>query len=185
MIINATGHRPNKLGNAYDVHHPTNIEIGRRMRAFILKQAGFNEATKTFSYKNEVTLISGMALGVDTIWALVALKLKRDFPGKFKLECAIPCKGHAKNWLEGSKITYENILKLADTVTFVSNEEYQPYLMQKRNEYMVDKADIVFAVWDGTKGGTGNCVNYAKEKKKPIYRLHPFELTEGFLPQSA
>lgn len=29
--------------------------------------------------------------------------------------------------------------------------------MQKRNEYMVDLADKVVAVWDGSKGGTDNC----------------------------
>ncbi|PLS19644.1 DUF1273 domain-containing protein [Bacillus sp. M6-12] len=177
MIITVTGHRPNKLGNAYDVHHPTNVAIGKKMREFILSQAGYDKETNTFAYEGEITLISGMALGIDTIWALVAIKLKKDFPNKFKLECAIPCKNHPSRWIKESQEIYYNILKQADKVTQVSNEEYKPWLMQKRNEYMVDTADIVFACWDGTKGGTGNCVDYAKKVKKPIYVLHPFELT--------
>jgi uncharacterized phage-like protein YoqJ len=181
MIITVTGHRPDKLGNAYDVHHPTNVAIGKKMRDFILKQSGFDRNTMSFSSDEVVTLISGMALGIDTIWALVALKLKREFPNKFQLECAIPCKNHSSRWLAESKKIYEDILSKADIVTQVSDEEYKPYLMQKRNEYMVDKADFVFAVWDGSKGGTGNCVNYAKKKKRTIYVLHPFELTLDIL----
>lgn len=37
-------------------------------------------------------------------------------------------------------------LRKADTVKLVSDEEYKPWLMQKRNEYMVDLADKVIAV---------------------------------------
>lgn len=176
MIITVTGHRPNKLGNAYDVKHPTNIAIGRKMREFILQKAGYDSTNNTFSYKGEVALISGMALGVDTLWALVTLRLKREFPGKFKLECAIPCKNHSSRWGKDSKVIYDDILSKADTVTQVSDEVYNPWLMQKRNEYMVDTAEMVFAVWDGTTGGTGNCVNYARKEKKKVYVLHPFEL---------
>lgn len=181
MIITVTGHRPNKLGNAYDVHHPTNVSIGKKMREFILKQSGFDKSINTFSVEEEITLISGMALGVDTIWALVALRLKKDFPGKFKLECAIPCKNHPSRWGKESQKIYHDILQQADKITQVSDAEYNAYLMQKRNEYMVNTAEIVFAVWDGTKGGTGNCVNYAMKVKKTIYVLHPFELTGAFI----
>ena len=45
--------------------------------------------------------------------------------------------------------------------------------MQRRNEYMVDKADTLIAVWNGTSGGTANCVKYAKKKGVDIVRLDP------------
>ena len=32
--------------------------------------------------------------------------------------------------------------------------------MQKRNEFMVDNSDLVVAVWNGTSGGTANCLAY-------------------------
>ncbi|WCK56973.1 SLOG family protein (plasmid) [Aneurinibacillus sp. Ricciae_BoGa-3] len=177
MIITVTGHRPDKLGNAYNVSHPTNLAIGKKMREFILSQAGYDNVTQSFVSDEVVTLISGMALGVDTIWALVALKLRKRFSDKFRLECAIPCKNHSSRWNESSKKQYADILLQADVVTHVSTEPYKPSLMQKRNEYMVDKADLVFAVWDGSNGGTGNCVKYAKEQKRTIFVLHPFKLT--------
>lgn len=43
--------------------------------------------------------------------------------------------------------------------------------MQKRNEYMVDLADIVIAVWDGSASGTGNCVRYAERCGKQIIQI--------------
>ena len=46
--------------------------------------------------------------------------------------------------------------------------------MQKRNEYMVDLADRVIAVWDGSKGGTANCVKYAEKVGKEIIRIEPY-----------
>lgn len=58
----------------------------------------------------------------------------------------------------------------------VSDEEYKPWLMQKRNEFMVDRVDTVLAVWDGSDGGTGNCVKYAKKIGKHMLRLLPDSL---------
>lgn len=71
------------------------------------------------------------------------------------------------------KDLYNDILSKADTVKLVSDEAYKPYLMQKRNEYMVDLADKVIAVWDGSKSGTANCVRYAKKCGKDIIKIQP------------
>lgn len=66
---------------------------------------------------------------------------------------------------------YNYILKKADVVKLITGEDYKPWLMKKRNEYMVDLADKVIAVWDGSKGGTYNCVKYAEKKGKEIVRI--------------
>ena len=50
----------------------------------------------------------------------------------------------------------------------VLNETYAPGCFHQRNRYMVDKADCVIAVWDGTPGGTGYTVAYAREKGVPV-----------------
>lgn len=36
---------------------------------------------------------------------------------------------------------------------------------------MVDNSNAVLALWNGSEGGTGNCVRYAKEKNKKIFQL--------------
>jgi hypothetical protein len=33
---------------------------------------------------------------------------------------------------------------------------------------MVEHADIIMALWNGTPGGTSNCLLYARQCKKPI-----------------
>lgn len=37
-----------------------------------------------------------------------------------------------------------------------------------RNKEMVDKADIVYALWNGISKGTEYTINYANEKKKEV-----------------
>jgi uncharacterized phage-like protein YoqJ len=158
MIIAATGHRPDKLWG-YDLKNP-NYKILHDKIVATLKE-------------HDVThCISGMALGVDTVFAIAVINLKKEIPNII-LECAIPCLNHDSQWQAESRKMYANILNKAEIVTQVSNEKYNPWLMQKRNEYMVDKCDKLLAVWNGTTGGTHNCIKYAKSKGKEIILLNP------------
>ena len=158
MKICVTGHRPNKL-YGYDL---SDLRWQRLKEKFkqILKENNCDEA------------ITGMALGVDTVFALAVLELKEE-GYNIKLHCAIPCKNHSCKWMKESIDQYNDILSKADVVKLVSDEEYKPWLMQKRNEYMVDLADKIIAVWDGSKSGTANCVEYAKSKGKQIIQINP------------
>jgi uncharacterized phage-like protein YoqJ len=89
------------------------------------------------------------------------------------IECAIPCRNHTSKWQQLDKLRYLKILEEADIITKVSNEIYQPWLMQKRNEYMVDKCDLLLAIWNGSKGGTGNAIKYGQKIKKQIKIINP------------
>jgi nucleoside 2-deoxyribosyltransferase len=68
------------------------------------------------------------------------------------------------------------MIELAHEVILVSDGTY-PELgakcMQDRNIWMVDHCDALIAVWDGTSGGTANCVGYAKRVGKPIVYIDP------------
>ena len=44
------------------------------------------------------------------------------------------------------------------------------------NEWMIDNSAVVISVWDGTSGGTANCVKYAKKQKTKIWRITPDDL---------
>lgn len=158
MKICVTGHRPNKL-YGYNLSHPLWQKLKEQFKQ-ILKENNCDEA------------ITGMALGVDTVFALAALELK-DEGYDIKLHCAIPCKNHSCKWIKESVNQYNKILSKADIVKLVSDEEYKPWLMQKRNEYMVNLADKVIAVWDGSSGGTANCVRYAKSIGREIIMIKP------------
>ena len=45
--------------------------------------------------------------------------------------------------------------------------------MQIRNQWMVDNCELLIAVFDGTSGGTANCVNYAKSIRKNTVVINP------------
>ena len=157
-VLSATGHRPEKL-YGYNINQESYYKLSLKMRSFIL----------THDYDH---FISGMALGLDTIYALTVLRLKKDFPEKnYILECAIPCLNHSIKWNTGDQYRYKNILEDSDIVTYVSEEPYNNYCMQKRNEYMVDHSLAVIALWDGSRGGTKNCIDYANKKGVEVFNI--------------
>ena len=158
MKVMVTGHRPNKLFG-YNLNAPEYIEMKNRFKQCLVAL----HATEG---------ISGMALGVDTVFALAVLELKNEgYP--IKLHCAIPCLNHSSAWLQSSKEQYETILSQADEVVIVTKKPYSAKLMQIRNEYMVDRADDCIAIWDGSNGGTANCVAYIKKCQKHCYIAKP------------
>lgn len=118
--------------------------------------------------------ISGMSLGVDLDFAEIILKLKAKFP--ITLECAMPYPDYFVRWsFEDEKRNYE-ILKSADKVTLVSDRYFNGCLF-KRNRYMVDKSDLVIAVFNGEKkGGTFYTLSYAEKQGKHIQIIDLREL---------
>jgi uncharacterized phage-like protein YoqJ len=164
MIVGVTGHRPKTLGWGYDL---TNEKY--KYLYWILKK--YLESFKA------THCISGMALGVDTVFAFAALRYSQENPEKHIIvECAIPCIDQEKMWSKKDQEIYHYLLKNSDKVTYVSNETYSPELMMKRNEYIVDTCDKLLAVWNGEKGGTKNCIAYAVRKNKEIFRLNPVNI---------
>ena len=153
MIVAFTGHRPNKLGG-YKIPNPTYIKVCQ-------------EIDKALKELKPEKVITGMALGIDQWAASVAHKL--DIP----YLAAIPFEGQEKAWPEESQKIFRLLRKLAAEEVIVSPGGYTANKMQVRNEWMVDHCDKLIAVWDGTEGGTGNCVKYAKSIGKDIYYINP------------
>ena len=104
----------------------------------------------------------------------IILKLKAKFP--ITLECAMPYPDYFVRWsFEDEKRNYE-ILKSADKVTLVSDRYFNGCLF-KRNRYMVDKSDLVIAVFNGEKkGGTFYTLSYAEKQGKHIQIIDLREL---------
>jgi uncharacterized phage-like protein YoqJ len=156
IIVAFTGPRPQKLGG-FD--NETNLSKPIKAK---LKQV--------LEEIKPVKTISGLAQGIDS-WAIdVCLELSIPYIG------ACPFLGQEKVWPKESQERYHKYLKLAEKVVIVSEGGYAGYKMQVRNEWMVDNCDLLIAVWDGTMGGTGNCVNYAKSKNKKMIIINPLEV---------
>lgn len=155
-----TGHRPKNLDEDYTYQSP----IWEWIR---------NELAATFNKVQPKRIYTGMALGVDTVAAEVALLLEIPFVA------AVPFPGQEAKWSHEQQDHYRMLLSLAEDVVQVDKGPYSPYLMQKRNEYMVNNADLLVAVWNGWKGGTRNCVEYALKNQVPVWRLDPATFKVG------
>lgn len=163
-ICCCTGHRPN--GFQFDY-----FKDEEKRNAYLTAL----QSKIVFAVEQGATqFISGMSLGVDLDFAEIILKLKAKFP--ITLECAMPYPDYSVRWsFEDEKRNYE-ILKSADKVTLVSDRYFNGCLF-KRNRYMVDKSDLVIAVFNGEKkGGTFYTLSYAEKQGKHIQIIDLREL---------
>ena len=178
FVISVTGHRPNRLFG-YDWKNKGNVALSNRIES-VLKET-LAEAEKAGFKKFRV--VTGMALGADQMFTANAIRIASTpvYHNRLKVEAAVPCKDQERQWPEASKKTYHVLLKQCDEVTMVSDKPYTPKAMQDRNEYMVDKANIVLSVYDGySKGGTGNCIEYAKKVGVPVKDIGLSELFKEY-----
>lgn len=149
-IIAATGHRPDKLGGYGDVS-----------AALLTAFAG----TMLNKYEGKIAVVSGMALGWDQAIAVAALARDID------LVAAVPFKGQERKWPQEAQRRYREILDRAKKVVYVCEEGYAAYKMHHRNKWMVDRATEILALWNGSAGGTKNCVDYAILKNKSVVNV--------------
>ena len=82
-------------------------------------------------------------------------------------------------WPAALRERYFSIAERCDKETMLQRQ-YTRDCMKKRNQYMVDCADVVLAVWNGEPSGTGQTVWYAKEKGKLVWRIDPATLVMEF-----
>lgn len=177
-----TGHRPSKLGDCYSLTDEKSKYINKKLEPILIDLIA-DDGIERF--------ISGGAIGFDQISFWTFQGLKKTYYPQIKNVVAVPFKNQACKWTDAKTQTwYQKMISLADEVVYVDElpeykvdgvpvGDYHVAKMQKRNEYMVDISRIAIAAWDGTKGGTGNCVRYVKQTGKTLYTMKPqydFEL---------
>ena len=160
-----TGHRPQNLPFGFNEEDERCINLKKVLREQIINLIE-NEGVTHF--------ISGMAIGVDMYAAEIVLGLKASYPG-ITLESAIPCENQAAKWSEALRDRYFDIASKCDKETLIQTY-YTPDCMDKRNRYMVDHADVLIAVWDGSPSGTGKTVRYAHQQGKSVTLIDPVSL---------
>lgn len=156
MYIAVTGHRPKRLGNEYDYKGPYSKWIREELKRLVEKF-------------RPTHMISGMALGVDTIFAQIALD------SNINLIAAIPFMGQERKWnIESQKAYFKILNDQLTTEKYINEIGYAAWKMYARDCWMVDNCDHLIVVWDGKpNGGTYNTLQYAIKNNCPHTIIHP------------
>lgn len=153
MIVRAaTGHRPDKLGGYSPQVDAALVGLAR----WFLIGMQTDRA------------VSGMALGWDMAFAEAALSLG------VPVIAALPFANQACKWPVESQRRHARICEQALQVVIVCEGEYAAWKMQERNKWMVHNSDEIVALWDGSEGGTGNCIKAARLHERHIFNLWDF-----------
>jgi len=145
--IAVTGHRSEKIAG-----------LEKYVGTFLGYQFGFHQPD---------AVIVGMAAGVDLIAGGIALDLN------IPVVAARPWAGHKPR--KDDVALHDHILANAAEIVNVNDAEKYPgpWVYSRRNEWMVDHAQLLLAVWDGSTGGTANCYNYALAQDLGIVTFNP------------
>jgi len=185
ITICFTGHRPDKLPGKYNYDSLAHQKLRGVLRNKIVEV--INDIMGKTD-ETEFKFIVGGAIGIDQLAFSICEELKQEAKEHeictIKLEIAIPFEKQSSKWFKQSVDVYELQKQHADILTFVDTVdkyefkgvavgEYHPAKMMIRNKYMCDNSSIVIAVWNGSKGGTANAVNYAKKQGKQLIIIDP------------
>lgn len=171
--IGFTGHRPNKLGG-YDLSKPSYMALQHDLEVYI---------ERNLAVYQTVVGHSGLALGGDTIWSKAILAMRAKYPGRVLFHAEIPMMEQASVWIGKQDVAFwHKQVESADFKTVYGSlagksDAERRHLSAKylnlRNEGMLGHSNVLLALWNGTSGGTGNAVAYAKKTGLTTYIVHP------------
>lgn len=165
MICCVTGHRP----KGFPFPHGTDCFESEEY--LILLEAQITELINS----GYTRFISGMAEGADMDFAEIILDLRVDYTF-ISLEAVLPYPFVMPKNPTNVHFDKQEIIAQSNAVIVVSPCYFRGCL-QKRNRYMVDKSDLVLAIWNGErKGGTWDTIKYARKEGKEIRYIMLSEL---------
>ena len=106
---------------------------------------------------------NGLAIGFDLLTARLILELKEEYPHVCLHGC-IPFYEQEKYFSEADKQLYAKVLSRCDETT-VLDERYHKSSYFKRNDFMVERADVLLAYCTETDGGAAYTVRRFEKRK--------------------
>ena len=127
-------------------------------------QTLLRDAIEEIIHHNETTFYCGGYGRFDLLCARIVKDLKSSYP---KTRSIFVAPYRSEKSLRAAQES-----NLYDEILFAGVENAPPRLaIVKRNEYMVDRADLILAFVDHAWGGAYRTLSYAKKRKKTILNL--------------
>ena len=172
-----TGHRPPKLGGYNELTEEAHY-LKKGLTVVLLELAE--------QFRGETLRhVTGGALGIDQ-WVAEQVIVLRDQGFDMKLHVEIPFEGFWERWPPSSQERLQAIIEKADSC-IATLPEAMENAFQLRNEAMLAQIPpetvkgehgLVIAVWDGSRGGTANCVWSARRMGLEVRVLTPIQVRE-------
>ena len=121
------------------------------------------EVLRSLILQGVTDFYNGLAIGFDLITAEVLVELRAEYP-HIKIHGCIPFYGQEIAFPKEDKLRYVQLVKECDD-TVVLSDEYHKGCYFKRNDYMVERADVLLAYCHSQKGGAAYTVRSFARKK--------------------
>lgn len=160
-----TGHRTEKLPDCGDENSP----VTKAIKSLLYKAVSdcIDSGCRCF--------VTGLARGID-LWA-GEIVLDQKARGKdVRLTAVFPYRSHGSSFKGYDKWALGNIVHEADEIVYAS-EEYTPYCMKKRNEYMVNRSGKIIAVVSDYRSGTGQTIRLAEKAGLDVILIDAAEIS--------
>lgn len=158
-----TGHRPESLPFGENEQNAQGILLKAMLLTEIIDRAS----------KGYDTFYCGAARGSDILFGEQVIWVKATMYPAIRLICVVPHEEQARGWSESWRERYFDLLEHASDEVLIS-AHYTRDCYHRRNRYMVDHADALLAVYNGSHtGGTAYTVAYAWKKAKDIVLINP------------
>lgn len=172
MNVAFTGHRPESLPFGDDEQNETFLRIKQMLL----------EEIKYWAAQGYGTFYEGVARGMDIVFGEQVLLAKEQGYPDIKLVGVIPFEEQAAHWNDAWRDRYFTLMANSDDEVLIS-AHYTKECFHQRNRYMVDRSDVLIAVYDGLgSGGTAYTVQYAMDKGITLIVFDPNKLTRFVIP---
>lgn len=156
MIYTATGHRADKLALFSPQERQLLLDFAvEQTNELLLKHPGIN------------TFYCGMQGGWDLAMALAVMEHHTNV----SIIASVPYRNFRPQGGEYWERLYRRVYNEAKSVEIVSSGPSAIWKLMQRNKFMVDRSDLVVALWNGTQSGTGECVKYAERRRIAVENL--------------
>lgn len=163
-LLAFTGLKPHKMPFGFDEDSPACISLKEMIKKSLIE---------LIENENVTRFISSVSMGIEMICAEIVLELKREYP-YLELEAAVTHKEQSLLWPDKYRERYDAILEQCVYIN-LSSDEYMEGLIEKRNKYMINKCDLILAIWNEKSGVIGDFMSYALKRKKQIIIIDPYE----------
>jgi len=148
LSVAVTGHQPPMLGGY-------GRDVASRLKAL---------AAAWLSVARPREVVSGMAAGWDEAVAEAAIDLG------IPLVAALAFKDQCAQWPQDALERHKRLLMRASE-TYVYSEGKAHGCWTRRDRWVIERGDVVLALWSGVDSGTGRAVKAAANLGRPVFNV--------------